>query len=776
METLKINNEETNSKEKLIEIQNKIYTIEAEIKRLASGKEKIGLIEKIKITARSRIKKLEKEKQKMEEAEKRLSAKIIKNNIGSMEMKTNKPNQVGWIDNKSKEGKRNEKIDIEKEKIFEINQRTAEKELEERKRAIEGFEKSRTKEEKLTEIKEESGDSKIEGPFIHLNQATRERKYYDKEGKLIEKKEEELKKEIEKEPVDIPEQKKDEEIEEQTESVGEETPKKTTSEKEQEEEIRELEEETSKVKKIMEDIFGSQAEFKKDKKGEWEKQNAKEVKFEEISKETVSEQEKEKLPKEKKVSQTPEEIKKDIDIKNQELYNKNTMSHQENNPSTNIKPENTEKPPIINNDYTGILASENQNFFSKMSENAKSLANEAYEGLYKIPGVNRIVGKLEIGYNQFWSDKHEKKALNLKNEMNELDFQMKAKKYKEEKINSAIKNLEARGSFGGNLQLKLQKLNEEKLILENKKDKTQSKFESRDNNIKLYINKRDAIADKLINRYEEKLKPMEKELEELQTLKDQAELSATVAEVKHKEQIEKLKEEEEEKLKIEEELREGGLSKEEIEEATREIENSITEGYLIIEKEKLEFAQEKEKLNKKIAKVDKKANPYRDKREEFNRIKQKRPLNIEVETRKRAENIHHEEEIKAHTRKNAPENTYAESSSTTSNQTLTESSFDFETPPVFETPEEKIIKLEIPSYINSWNNYLKIYGKDDFNVFIDGNDFLKKTGFSKNKTLEFSDFKNILKKYYKVKKLPTDKINKFDKKIDEYFKKILETN
>ncbi len=434
------------------------------------------------------------------------------------------------------------------------------------------------------------------------------------------------------------------------------------------------------------------------------------------------------------------------------------------------RPGDVQELPEIDRNYSDILSAENKSFFNKISEGAKNIANQAYENIYKVPGVNKIVGKLEAGYNQLWANRHEKKAVKFKDKMDKLDLQIGVKKYREEKIDSAIRDLQKRGHFGGDPQLKLQKLNKEKFALENKKDKVQSKLESRDNKVSLYINKRDTIADRLINHYEEKLKPMEEELEKLQSLKDQAELSVAVEEVKYKEQIKKLKEEEKEKLEIEEKLKEGGLSEKEIKKATKEIEDSIAEGHLVIKRGRLEFAQEREKLNKKIAKADAKANPYRDKREEFNRIKQKRPLNIEAEARERSKNVHYEEKIEAHTRKDAPE-IYVEPSSTTSDQTSIESSTDFGTPPIQEIQEEEIMKLEIPIYINSWNNYLEEYGGDDFSVFVDGDDFLNKTGFSKNKTLEFLDFKNILKKYYKVKKLPVEKMNKFDKKIDDYFKK-----
>jgi len=67
-----------------------------------------------------------------------------------------------------------------------------------------------------------------------------------------------------------------------------------------------------------------------------------------------------------------------------------------------------------------------------------------------------------------------------------------------------------------------------------KKIKKQSKFEAIDNKLKLYTNERDRVADKLIGRYEEKLKPMEAELERLQNFNNKIDLMVVAAEVKIK--------------------------------------------------------------------------------------------------------------------------------------------------------------------------------------------------------------------------------------------------
>jgi len=207
------------------------------------------------------------------------------------------------------------------------------------------------------------------------------------------------------------------------------------------------------------------------------------------------------------------------------------------------------------------LSSVNQGFFGKMSEAGKKIANQAYEGLYKIPVVNRVVGKMEIAYNQFWVDRHEKKAVKFKGKMDVLDIQMGVLDQSKKEIGSVITNLKLEHTPGADsLQLRLKEMDQKKIKLLNKKDKIQSKFESRENKAKLYTNERDKIADRFIGRYNEKLAPMEKELDRLQTCKDEVDLSVDVMEARHHQFLAKLEGTERQKTEIEEALRRAGMS------------------------------------------------------------------------------------------------------------------------------------------------------------------------------------------------------------------------
>jgi hypothetical protein len=402
------------------------------------------------------------------------------------------------------------------------------------------------------------------------------------------------------------------------------------------------------------------------------------------------------------------------------------------------------------------LSPDNQKFFNRMSEGGKDIANRVYEGIYKIPGINRVVGKLEIAYNQFWLDRHEKKAVGFKNKMDALDLKIGSFEQSKKEIESVIEDLKQQNIPGvESLQLKLKDIERQKMDLLNEKDKVQTKFEARENKMKLYANERDRIADKLIERYNEKLKPMEKELENLQTYRDEIDLLSTVTEVKHKEQIAKLEDIEKTKTKLEEGLRKAGMSERKIrkDKAVRTLEEFLAQGRERIKVEKENLAKRKAEIEKRIAKVDAKANPYRDKREEFVRVKQGRPLKMEVKVRERGKEFKGEEETRAHPRRERLEAIYP------SEEALKK--------PEVKAAEEDKERLKISSYISGWDAYLQEkYGKDASNEMIDLKDFLKASRLSRDYKLDFNDFKNILAKYCKFRKMPTDKLNK---SIDKFF-------
>ena len=48
------------------------------------------------------------------------------------------------------------------------------------------------------------------------------------------------------------------------------------------------------------------------------------------------------------------------------------------------------------------LNPENKGFFQNMSEKGKAMVSKLYEDLYKTPGINKLLGKTEIAFNNYW--------------------------------------------------------------------------------------------------------------------------------------------------------------------------------------------------------------------------------------------------------------------------------------------------------------------------------------------------------------------------------------
>lgn len=411
------------------------------------------------------------------------------------------------------------------------------------------------------------------------------------------------------------------------------------------------------------------------------------------------------------------------------------------------------------------LSDKNQGFFGMMSEGGKEIATRAYEGLYKIPGVSMVVGKLGIAYNQFWLDSHEKRGAGLKEKIEGLDVRCAALDQSKKEIVSVIENLQLRDTPGtASLQLKLKDIDRQRTELLGEKDKTQSMFESRTNKVKLYTNERDRIADKLIARYDEQLIPMGEELARLQTYKEEVDLSVAVTEAKHKQQLSMLAAMGEGKIKIEQALRRTGMSEKEVRdfEGIRALEKALAQGREKVQDEREHLKRQTAKINKKIAEIDARANPYRDRREEFIRIKEGRPLEMVVEPRIRSENFTQEETVEGHPREKAKRMDDG------SNDTLPEEGG----MGAVETEEEDTGRIELANLITGWNVFLtkNTVGNVPNKLLINQKDFLKATKLSERFTLDGDDFKNILTKYYRLRKLPVDTFPTFTKSIDAFLK------
>lgn len=387
-----------------------------------------------------------------------------------------------------------------------------------------------------------------------------------------------------------------------------------------------------------------------------------------------------------------------------------------------------------------LFSRKNLEFFRKMPDDAKEIANKLYEGVYKTPGVNRIVGKMEIAYNQFWLDRHEGKAAKLKGEMQGIDLQTGALEQSKKEIYAVIENLRKQNVPGvEHLRLKLSDLDKQKTKIEAKKEKVQAKLEQRKAKMESYSKERDRVADKLIGRYEEKVKPLLKEWNNLSEQKDHLDLTAEVMGVKHKEQFAQLDDIEKRKLQIEDGLKRAGMSEKAVRKfaAVKALDETLKMCRERIEREKEIFAAEQTRINEKIAENNKKTKDYWIKRSEFVDVKERKPLKMEAQEKDKKESAPAESKM--------PVTVEIQS-------------------------KEKKERHKTSSFLIAWNTRLEyLQKKSRENTaygIVNPKEFLRITGLWANFYLDAADFKNILRKYYKLRKIPTDKL---DKHLDEIF-------
>lgn len=458
-----------------------------------------------------------------------------------------------------------------------------------------------------------------------------------------------------------------------------------------------------------------------------------------------------KSEEENKIENNNEERINSIKVEINNNIDQDTMTEQNNtqeNTNTKLSIDNVEiNNEEINNsgfEKVGVLLEpQNIGFWDKMSTKGKEVMSKAYEGIYKTPVLNRLVGKMEIAYNQFWIDKKEEKAVELKSKMDALTLRKESLSDVQQEIKNAAQELEEDG-IGGSVKLmsRHKGLEVQKTKIEKKEDKLQGRIEKRENRISLYTNKRDAIADRLITHYEKKLSPIESRLEVLEDKQNKVELISIATEVKLDEQYAKLKNLEETKIRIEKKYTAAGFNERQIEKdpVIKELASQINTGYSNIQIEKGIIAAKRDEINRRVDKIDKKAEPYRNRKNEFIRVKDNRPIKMNLEERIEPREFKSNEEINSHTRNKNPEG-YNYGQETKSFQNHIEYAGS-----AFENMHE------FSDLISSYNNLIINNEKSDL-LKIDEKDLIIATKIFRTSRMTPKNFGRILGQYYKTKNI-----------------------
>ncbi len=416
------------------------------------------------------------------------------------------------------------------------------------------------------------------------------------------------------------------------------------------------------------------------------------------------------------------------------------MTTNTNNPSPEIE------PTTNNESIHPFVETQKDGFWDNISRKF----TEAREGLYTIPVVNKIVGKMEIAYNQFWIDKKESKGVKIKNKMDGLNIKNDALSQTAESIREAGEVLESMGISSSSTDLKEKKILAGINKNENKLDNLQGKLENKENEIKNFTNKRDSIADRLINHYEKKLSPIEGKLAVLEERRSEIELFCISREVLIDEQKANIKIIEEKRDQIMKQYMSAGYKDKEIKKdcVLKELNKHIENIYTHIQIEKAKIDSRRNEINQKISKVNKKAEPYRNNKNKFIRIKESRPIDFNLKERKYADEFKSHETTSSHPREDG-EDIYYDDDNKDEQDYSEKISF-------FENKNEKLeVVVDIIERYEKYLEVQKISG-----LSIDIKEFLEATRLPQKTKLTIENFGKILKQFYKAKKIRTEEYEK----------------
>lgn len=394
------------------------------------------------------------------------------------------------------------------------------------------------------------------------------------------------------------------------------------------------------------------------------------------------------------------------------------------------------------------LSERNRGFFSRMSDKAKGIARHVYE--QHLPTlISSGIGKMGIAYNDFWVRRNETKTVNLKGKMDDLDFQLRTIEELKEDATAAMKEMRREGLPGrDHYLLTLRDLERQRTGLLNRKDKLQSKVEARMNTADEFANRRDAIAHKFIKKYEEQLKPFERVLAETVAERDQWEMRCAIVEARHKQELERIAQLEERQHAAEKNLERAGASGREIKKTVGLLAKQIQSYKDKVEKERRWMRHELDDANALVARYDKYAAPYRDRRAEFARITQRRPIDLELPERALEVPFEAYELARAHPRAEAREEARPAGAPAPEGGP--------------ERNESGVERFRLGDLVSAWNDYIKREFSSDIwrATFVDGKQLSEMSRARLDFPLDLDGFLMLLRPYYRSKKMNVEKFLK----------------
>jgi hypothetical protein len=238
-------------------------------------------------------------------------------------------------------------------------------------------------------------------------------------------------------------------------------------------------------------------------------------------------------------------------------------------------------------------------------------------------------------------------------------------------------------------------------------------------------------------------------LEVLEDNQNKVELGCISSEIKLGQLQEQLKALEAQKIRIEKSLTSNGFSERQTQknEAVKELGRLINARYTNIQIENARIVERRRQVNERVAKIDKKVAPYRNRKDEFIRIKDNRPLKIDLEERNYPPEFKSTENVTPHPRSDSEDRYYTESERTSSNARMETSYAGFEN-----NEDLSVVTAKFNRFISS--------SRAEVSLLVDPNDFSSATNFPGNRSISIKDFKRLLEQYYKIKRIPQQHYSK----------------
>ncbi|MFC1700427.1 hypothetical protein ACFLZ4_02175 [Patescibacteria group bacterium] len=369
------------------------------------------------------------------------------------------------------------------------------------------------------------------------------------------------------------------------------------------------------------------------------------------------------------------------------------------------------------------LSDSNQEIMNSLPKRGRLFAEKVFEN----PLINRPAAKLAIAYDNFLIDKHQKKANTWEKKMGDADEKIKEFDTPRQTIEEALKDLEDENKPGvAGLRAKLTKINSKVGKLNVEKNGYKEKYVERQKKNKEFIETRDTIAGKLVKHYDEKLKPIERGVEEMTKERNEADLLITVTEIEHEEFLSKIKEAEEKKIKLENALATIGESRRSIRRETavvtrgEEIKESKDNAKKIlknIEEMKKELIKADEKIDRQVNK----AKPFKEQRKAFENI---------ITGKTQDDSERQEDKKDAFTIGVLIENAFNENSKRKSEE------------------EKETFKLE--DALKMWNELVSKSYTGNSKAVADYEHLLKTTGLSSSGRISIRSLGKLLKKYFNL--------------------------